>query len=89
MGDMMRLLAVLVIFALSSICLANLANDVTPCGDVTRPIEIYVEGCPAVPCTVRNGTSVQFRFTWIPGSFSIYPIVEEFQKFLPCSRGFL
>lgn len=55
-----------VICALVLPALSNLADDVTPCEGVTRPTEIFVEGCEATPCTIRNGDTVNFEFVYYP-----------------------
>lgn len=61
------LFAVILCSAWNSVSAGNLADTVTSCGEgIPLPTEIYVDGCDANPCEVRNGDIVNFELVFTP-----------------------
>lgn len=83
-------LTVLLLCGIASVFAGNLADTVSPCGpDIQVPSVIYVDGCDAAPCEVRNGTVVRFEMTFIAGELKFkFFFVSRFHRLpLLCSRG--
>lgn len=48
-----------VVFLVAAVNAGNLADTVGPCTDGSQtPDKIFVDGCDAFPCEVRNGDTV-------------------------------